>query len=88
METAAAIVMGLFIIAMVWGVSVTFGKPAEETQVVEVPWGPNDLLVIESPGLLSHDQVARIQAGVKEALDSGVSVMVLDRGLTVKVLHR
>lgn len=60
----------------------------QPTTVVEIPYGPNDLLVIEAATRMSREQVQRLQVQIERSLESGAKVMVLDHGLTAKVLKR
>lgn len=66
------------------------GAAEEAAHVVdEVPFGPNDILLIECDHRLSAEQLDRLRSQLRVAMTTeGLNLMVLDNGLTAKVLHR
>lgn len=64
-------------------------KRKKKLDVIEIPFGENDILVVEGPKRFSREQANAIRAAVEGALNSGsVRLMIFEEGVTVKVLHR
>lgn len=61
----------------------------ETQQVVEVDWGPNDLLVVTTDRHLSAEQRESLRAALTAAASGdGRKALVLDGGLSLTVLHK
>lgn len=62
---------------------------APRQAVLEMEFGPHDILVIESEKMLSETVRNKLHDGVMKAVTSDtIRALILDGGLTVKVLHR
>lgn len=56
-------------------------------QIKTLQWQPGDILVIESPRVLSRKSFEKIKAALEWALPDGAQVLILEDGLTIKVVR-
>lgn len=56
-------------------------------EVERLALGPDDMLVLKSPMLLSEDEHAEIAARLRALLPPGTKILVLEAGLDISVLR-